>query len=163
MPSDLDEQGFRDAYTLLYSADMRYRGQSFEIETPLEAAWIESALWERIAEAFHRQHEQIYDYCDRAAPAQIINLRLVILGPSPKPEFKPLPASDAAPRPEKSALVYYDGKALPVPLYARRTLLAVQRFAGPAVIAQDDCTTCIPEGFDVRVDAYGNLLLRYGT
>ncbi len=158
-----DEQGFRDAYTLLYSADMRYRGQSFEIETPLEAAWIESALWERIAEAFHRQHEQIYDYCDRAAPAQIINLRLIILGPSPKPEFKPLAASDAAPQPEKSALVYYDGKVRPVPLYARSTLLAGQRFAGPAVIAQDDCTTCIPDGFDVRVDAYGNLLLRYAA
>jgi N-methylhydantoinase A len=158
-----DEQGFRDAHTLLYSADMRYRGQSFEIETPLEAAWIEGAEWERIAEAFHRQHEQIYDYCDRAAPAQIINLRLVILGPSPKPEFKPLPSSDASPRPEKSAFVYYDGKARPVPLYARRALLAGQRFAGPAVIAQDDCTTCIPEGYDVRVDAYGNLLLRYAA
>jgi len=51
----------------------------------------------------------------------------------------------------------------PVPLYARSTLLAGQRFAGPAVIAQDDCTTCIPDGFDVRVDAYGNLLLRYGA
>ncbi|MGO8869241.1 MAG: hydantoinase/oxoprolinase family protein [Alphaproteobacteria bacterium] len=156
-----DEQGFRGAHTLLYSADMRYRGQSFEIETPLEVAWIEDAEWERIAEAFHRQHEQIYDYCDRAAPAQIINLRLVILGPSPKPEFKPLASSDASPRPEKTALVHYDGKVRPVPLYARRALLAGQRFAGPAVIAQDDCTTCIPEGFDVRVDAYGNLLLRY--
>jgi len=158
-----DEQGFRDPYTLLYSADMRYRGQSFEIETPLEAAWIEDAKWERIAEAFHRQHEQIYDYCDRAAPAQIINLRLVILGPSPKPEFKPLASSDAPPRPEKCALVHYDGKVRPVPLYARQALLAGQRFAGPAVIAQDDCTTCIPEGFDVRVDAYGNLLLRYAA
>ncbi len=154
-----DEQGFAGAYTLLYGADMRYRGQSFEIETPLEAAWIEGGEWQRIAEAFHREHERLYDYCDREAAAQIINLRLVIVGPSPKPEFKPLAASAAAPKPEKTVAVHYDGKSEAVPLYARRTLLAGQRFAGPAVIAQDDCTTCIPDGFDVRVDAYGNLLL----
>ncbi|MFI4988289.1 MAG: hydantoinase/oxoprolinase family protein [Alphaproteobacteria bacterium] len=156
-----DEQGFRGDYTLVYSADMRYRGQSFEIETLLESAIVERGDWQRIAEAFHAEHERIYDYCDRAAASQIINLRLVILGPSPKPEFTPLAASAAAPKPEKTVTVHYDGSTAPVPLYARSALLAGQRFSGPAVIAQDDCTTCIPDGFDVRVDAYGNLLLRY--
>ncbi|HUI18320.1 MAG TPA: hydantoinase/oxoprolinase family protein [Alphaproteobacteria bacterium] len=156
-----DEQGFREDYRLLYSADMRYRGQSFEIETPLEAGWVEGAEWERIAAAFHRRHEEIYDYADAAAAVQIINLRLVILGPSPKPEFTQQALTTAPPKPEKTIEVHYDGKRRTVPLYARRGLLAGQRFAGPAVVGQDDCTTCIPDGFDVRVDAYGNLLLRY--
>ena len=155
--------GLREAYRLLYSADMRYRGQSFEIETPLEAGWVEGAKWERIADAFHRRHEEIYDYSDPAAAVQIINLRLVILGPSPKPEFTQQALTTAPPKPEKTIEVHYDGKRRAVPLYARSALLAGQRFAGPAVVSQDDCTTCIPDGFDVRVDAYGNLLLRYGS
>jgi len=158
-----DEQGFGDAYTLLYSADMRYRGQSFEIETPLEAGWVETGAWERIADAFHRRHEEIYDYCDKAAPVQIINLRLVIVGRSPKPEFKRQAPATTAPKPEKTVEARYDGKRRSLPLYARKSLLAGQRFAGPAVVSQDDCTTCIPDGFDVSVDAYGHLLLRYGA
>lgn len=52
---------------------MHYRGQSFEIEVPLEAAAVEGADVEAIAEAFHRTHESIYDFCDRDAPAQIMN------------------------------------------------------------------------------------------
>ena len=44
-------------------------------------------------------------------------------------------------------------------LYRRTDLRAGDRFAGPAVVAQDDTTTCIPAGFAGRVDAMGNLLL----
>ena len=32
-------------------------------------------------------------------------------------------------------------------------------FDGPAVVAQADCTTCIPGGFTGKVDAYGHLIL----
>jgi N-methylhydantoinase A len=47
-----------------------------------------------------------------------------------------------------------------VPLYARAYLLAGHAFAGPCVVSQDDCTTCVPPGFDCRVDDYGNLFIR---
>ena len=32
-------------------------------------------------------------------------------------------------------------------------------FKGPAVVAQNDCTTCIPHGFTGKVDTYGHLVL----
>jgi N-methylhydantoinase A len=37
-----------------------------------------------------------------------------------------------------------------------------QTFEGPAVVAQADCTTCIPAGFSGSVDAYGHLILKLG-
>jgi N-methylhydantoinase A len=52
-----------------------------------------------------------------------------------------------------------DGTAQPVPLYARDKLVAGLRFGSPCVIAQSDCTTCVPGGFTGRVDAYGNVIL----
>ena len=82
-----DDQGYSDEFTLIYSADMRYRGQSFEIETLLNVDDIEAGNLSSLEEAFHVQHEKIYEHCDREAPIQIVNLRLVIAGTSPKPHF----------------------------------------------------------------------------
>ena len=46
-----------------------------------------------------------------------------------------------------------------MPFYLRKTLLAGQRFEGPAIVAQEDCTTCVPPGMSVAVDPFGNLII----
>ncbi len=156
----LEEQGTAAAPTLIYSADMRYAGQSFEIETPLEAAWIASGDIGRIAEAFHAQHERLYEYCDRHAAVQAINARVVITAPNPKPDFPNRPGAPHEPAPERMIAVTYDGGQHQGALYRRERLAPGATFQGPAVVAQSDTTTCIPSGFACRVDGYGNLLLQ---
>ena len=44
-------------------------------------------------------------------------------------------------------------------LYLRSALHHGQRFDGPAIVAQEDTTLCIPEGYAARIDAFGNLHL----
>jgi N-methylhydantoinase A len=44
-------------------------------------------------------------------------------------------------------------------VFARSALAPGQTLEGPAVVTQSDCTTCIPDGFRGRVDAYRNLIL----
>jgi len=68
-------------------ADMRYRGQSYEIETPLEHAWIEHQACESIRSAFHQEHEKLFGHCDRYADIQVINLRLVVVGQADVPNI----------------------------------------------------------------------------
>jgi N-methylhydantoinase A len=46
-----------------------------------------------------------------------------------------------------------------VPVYHRAKLVFGAVLKGPAIIGQDDCTTCVPEGFDIQVDEYGNLVI----
>ena len=41
----------------------------------------------------------------------------------------------------------------------RDGLRAGHRFRGPAVVAQDDCTTIVLAGFGAEVDGHGNLIL----
>ena len=82
-----EEHGYDGEYRLVYSADMRYRGQSYEIETELDPSDVAQGNAAGIAEAFHRRHEQVYEHADREAPVQVINLRMVIVGASPKPDF----------------------------------------------------------------------------
>ncbi|MDP6709364.1 MAG: hydantoinase/oxoprolinase family protein [Alphaproteobacteria bacterium] len=158
-----DEQGFDGPYRLVHSADMRYRGQSFEIETHFSEEAAATGDAAAMAGAFHDEHQRVYDHADSEAPVQAINLRLVVVGEAPKPEFKKLARSDAAPEPSQTLEVFYDGGAQPAPLYDRAALLAGQRFQGPAVISQDDCTTCVLDGFAGEIDDYGNIILTSGA
>ena len=150
-----DEQGFTGEATLLYSADMRYRGQSYEIDTLVDG----SGDVEAMAAAFHREHERLYEHADVEAPVQVINLRLVVVGEPPKPSLARLEDAAGDAVPVNSVAVHTGGKQHEAAIYRRGDLGAGHRFQGPAVVAQDDCTTCVLDGFTVTVDGYGNLIL----
>lgn len=155
-----EEQGHRGAARLTLSADMRYVGQSFEIETPLDERWLNDDDLESIKSAFHDQHQRLYDYCDRAAPVQVINARVVIAADNPKPDFPRLPEEPYTPEPVDTAEVYYDGQRRTAQIHVRGELRPGARFAGPAIVLQNDSTTCVLHDFSCRVDGLGNLLLR---
>ncbi len=157
-----EEQRYDGAYRLTYSADMRYQGQSHEIETVLDAEHLRRGDIAGLAESFHRRHEEVYDHADREAPVQIINLRLVIAGESPKPRFPRAPETAGRAEPSGRARVFLDGDERDIPVFARAALAPGQTFDGPAVVTQSDCTTCIPGGYHARVDAYRNLILTRG-
>ncbi len=153
------DQGFAGPATVSLSADMSYRGQSFDIEVPIEEGWVRAGDIEAIKAAFHRQHAAIYDFSDRAAEVHIVNLRLVVAGSTARPNFVEQKQVTGEPVPEKHIDVWHDGAAGRWPLYRRDALQHGHRLAGPAVVAQDDTTICIPAGFDGEVDAHGNLML----
>ena len=155
------EQGFDGKAFLTVSADMRYRGQSYEIETPLEAFWIESGDTTALANAFHKEHARIYEYADETAALQVINLRLIVIGIPPKPEIAKLEESLERPRPVGETPIYCDGERMTAQVYQRADLKAGQRFDGPAIVTQDDTTTCVLNDYTVTVDTLGNLILNF--
>ncbi len=155
-----EDQGFEGAVTMKPSADLRYRGQSYEIDAELEAQWIEEGNINKIAGAFHVAHEKIYEHSDEKAEIQIINLRMVIIGEPKKPEFKPFEKKLSAVQARQEITVFENGDTNAGKIYRRSEMRAGDKLSGPAVIIQDDCTTCVPTGFDVLVDGYGNLIIQ---
>ncbi|MFW0698629.1 hydantoinase/oxoprolinase family protein [Pantoea sp. R13S299] len=156
------EHGSDMPYSLQFSADMRYRGQSFEIDVPLEASWLTQADFTALHDAFDRQHQQLFGHCDPEAPVQLINLRLVIASPTPKPVINQL-AHATEPVPVlKQTRAWIDGDWHQVDIVLRSVLRAGHQLSGPVIIAQDDCTTCVPPGMGVTVDSFGNLLITAG-
>ncbi len=55
-------------------AELRYRGQSFELSVPLQP---------ELAEAFHRAHEARYGYADRDRAIELVAVRTAELRPGP--------------------------------------------------------------------------------
>lgn len=151
-------QGYDGVADLKLTADMRYVGQSFEIETALDPDWLSDPA--RIAEAFHATHRLIYDFDDREGRIEIINLRLSAVGAGPKPNF---PEEDDIPTPVLPARyvpVFLRGMR-DVPLYDRTQLSGGATFEGPAIVAQEDTTFTIPEGAQARVDRHLNIHLSF--
>ncbi|MEI2385496.1 hydantoinase/oxoprolinase family protein [Breoghania sp. JC706] len=152
----LAAQGHEGAADLRLSADMRYAGQSYEIEVALEPAWLERP--ERIAEAFHETHRRIYDFNDPDGRIEIVNLRLSAIGAGPKPVFPTVDAVPVPATPDRTVQVYRHGFA-DVALYERGGLTSGARFEGPAVVVQEDTTFAIPEKASARVDPHLNIHL----
>lgn len=153
-----EEQGFEDEPTLLPSADLRYRGQSFEIEVPLTLETVESGDLAGIAAAFHAEHERLYGHADPKAAIEVINLRMVVVGKAAQPNLPAYPEVTGTP-PARKIQVWLDGGFVEAALYDRADLKHGHSFQTPCVIQQADSTTCVPAGFVGSVDRNHNLIL----
>ncbi len=139
---------------------MRYKGQSFEIDTQVDTEALRRGDLVAFGAAFHEEHTRLYGHCDPAAAVQVVSLRLVISADTPKPRLQTIALGSGEPSILRYIRVWLDGDWHEAPLYRRHDLLAGHRFSGPAVIAQDDTTTCVLPGFSGRVDQYGTLILK---
>lgn len=157
------DQGYSGESSVTYSADMRYRGQSYEIEVVLPTEAVSSGDITAIEEAFHRAHAKVYGHAQHDAQVQIVNLRLVVAGRQPLPQLPEIETGEGNPSPLRMISCWIAGRWRPVSLYARSDLMAGHTFNGPAVVSQDDTTTFVPDHHSVRVDSYGHLRITKGS
>ena len=137
---------------------VRYRGQLFEIDTPLDPGM---GSIEQIERAFYALHEARYGHSVEAE-TEIVNYRVSAFGSLPKPRLdaaSKATGSLADARPAHRE-VYFDGRWLDTPIYDRARLPSGAAFAGPAVVEEPGATTVVPPGFAVELDAVGNLVIR---
>jgi N-methylhydantoinase A len=143
-----------------FSADCRYVGQAFQIEVPIEAAWLGGDATGALRGAFHDLHERLYAHADRRADVELIDLRATITGRTPKPELSPVARGHGAATPAGRRPIHYRKQRYDAHVYQRRDLRAGQHLDGPAIVEQDDTTTLVPAGFRAEVDAFGNLVVQ---
>lgn len=150
-----------DEHRLLLSADMRYLGQSFEIDVSLEPNWVTKGNLSAVEDAFHATHEKVFAHADPTARVEIIDLRLLIAGTTPKPPPAPFArqgnGDDAA---IECRQVITSGEMRPTAVYRRRDLHAGQTLTGPALVDQDDTTIYIPPEWAGDVHESGSLILK---
>lgn len=154
----LGEQGVaKGDRSFVRELDLRYVGQSTELTVTAPRS-IEDAV-----EAFHQRHEQRYGFAARRDPVEVVTVRVVAVGNTPKPRLVSA-ATPSARAPELRALrerrLAYDGSAfVDTPVYARTLLRPGDAFDGPTIVEQYDATTYLAPGWSARVDGYANLVL----
>ena len=146
-------EGFsRGAVQTRRSLDVRYAGQSYELNVPFAADFIA---------AFHHAHERRYGYSDRGRACEVVNVRARLTGRTPKfalPKLRQGGANSAAATASHSPVLFRNRRLL-TPIYNRERLLAGNRLRGPAIVTEYSATTFIPPEWSGQVDRAGNIIL----
>ena len=143
-----------------HAADMRYVGQSYEIDVPVELDWLAPGGGAVLLAAFHRAHERAFGHADREAPAEVVNLRVQLRAERPRVPLVELPAGATTPAPRARRRIWLDGRPTEARVFDRTALSRGARLEGPAIVEQSDTTVLVPSGHLGEVDRFGNLLLR---
>lgn len=148
------------------SAEMRYVGQSYELEVPFPEGRgkITREIIQEIVERFHDVHQSIYQHCAPDSPVEFIVFRTVFSQkPQPAPNLRALEANTSATlkTPKGQRKAYFDEyqKFIYTPLYERTLLVPGHKLEGPAIVEQPDTTIVIYPHQTAEVDEWGNLIL----
>jgi len=152
-----------EAVAIAWSADLRYEGQSWELNTPIAATdRLDMDGLRGIAKDFHTLHHQVYSYSEPLATVEFVNLRVRVMGKNPtvslqRENLKP----DFADRGWKERRkVYFDALDWQeIPIYEREALQPGARIRGPGIIEEAISTTLIPPQFVGLIDEFRNIII----
>lgn len=149
------------------AADMRYVGQEHAVTVDLPGAFFVDKDRSAIKRQFDDLHKVRYGTSAPKEPADLVSLRVTVLGTMKKPPKHSVDVGVATP--EKASLrgvkpVYFrQGGWVDTPVYKRDLLRAGNQIAGPALIEEHASTTVVQPGDDLRVDELGNLQINIGS
>jgi N-methylhydantoinase A len=156
------------AVHLAGSVDMRYVGQSFELEIPIpESERDPVAFRDRLAAAFTLEHQRRYGHRAPDDPIEIVNLRVV--GSLPRAGSRELGAvsrvsvSDSTVETTGVRQCYFGREfgTLTTAVRTRSSLKGVER--GPLLIDEYDATILVPPGATALCDEWGNVVIEGGN
>ena len=149
---ELTEQDidFEEA-TLFPSLDMRYVGQSYEINVGFKEL-------EDARNSFHESHSRLYGYSIPSENVEIVNVRLRVIASRVKPE-PPKVGVEAKVKPVEYREVLFEEGRENTPVFRREDLPAYFEYEGAAIIEAKDSTTVVLPGMSFSVDEYGNIVI----
>lgn len=153
----------REQVKVSFSAEMRYVGQSYELEVPFPEAEAElrGDTLLKLEEHFHQVHENVYKQSFRDVPVELIALRVLFTQkPSQTPSIPKVPTGTWG-QPESSRRAFFEeyGGWADCDVYDRSVLVSGQCVLGPAIIQQADTTTVLYPGQRAEVDEWGNMIV----
>lgn len=153
-------QGFLAARIVVErAATLRYQGQSFELQVPLQAHDTPALLSER----FGAEHERTYGHRAGAEePVEVVTLQAVGRGIAESPRMPERLALVAAAMPpgENLRRAYFGRRHgwLETPVILRSALAAGPR-PGPLIVEEYDCTCLVPPRAEASLDDFGNIVI----
>jgi N-methylhydantoinase A len=145
-----------------WGADVRYVGQDHAVTIPLQRGEDETTF-RSIKATFDAAHLRRFSHNAPEEGAEIVAVRVSIIGTLSKPAMVAIPAGTAVP-PDDAILerrpVRFDRRTESEAIvYDRARLLANNEIEGPAIIQEAGSATCVPTGVSVVVDTAGHLIL----
>jgi N-methylhydantoinase A/oxoprolinase/acetone carboxylase beta subunit len=136
--------GLKGPFKTHASLDVRYVGQSFELNVPLKQDW---------KRRFETEHDRQFYFSRDKAPAEIVNVRVRVEAKQRAPRLPGITARGKA-KPT--------GKSGSAPVYARESLAAGAKLKGPAIVTELSSCLYVKKGWSLQVTKSGQLKLTRG-
>ena len=152
----------REKIRISRSIEMRYVGQVHECTVEIDNFEIDSQSVERLKQAFHKRHEQLYTYCEPDTIVEVVNLESALYGLVDKPDPVSLAKGgnpDAALKGTREAIFSVDGKRQRVPVYDGEKLGSGDVITGPAIIEEITTTIVIEPHWQADLHDSGSYVL----
>lgn len=149
-----------DKRILTLTADLRYRGQAFELMTAVPDGPLYETALVTLRDRFEEQHRQRFSFDDPKESVELVTLRLTAIGVLGDAD---LPAAAYAPSetaPVTHRPVHVDGDWFDTPVHRQLSLAPGASVTGPAIIEQEYTTLLIPGRWILTMTATGDMTAR---
>ena len=164
---ELRAQGHDGEPEFEYSINMRYLGQNYEMEVPVPAIRGDRSVdpelqLQQAFEAFHTQHQTMYDYHMDAEVIEMISFKVTAVGAIPRPRLAEVPVT-SDPVTDRRMVTFGDTGAVECPIIRRPTMPIGESMAGPLIIEEDGSTSVVEPGMHVTRTANDILIVGVGS
>ncbi len=146
------------------SAAMRYALQEWELPVELPPGSLESDDLKDMRDRFHKAHRARYGFSREDRPVELVALLVSAAVPAPRVRYGAPPSPEDASPGERSRIrpVVVDSRegAVDVVVRDRARLQPGDELHGPVVVTEPTSTTYVQPGWNITVDAVGNLVGR---
>jgi N-methylhydantoinase A len=140
-------------------AQMRYVGQSYEVETPVPHGQLTVVSLPQIVQNFHHEHEREYGVASEQFVPAFVSLGVTVIGHNEKPPIVQVNTT-AGNNPRKGERrVYFSGHWLPTTVYDGELLTQGFSLRGPAIVEYAHACAVLPPDTTAVVDELDNLVI----
>ena len=162
MPTDVSADEFVDNLSL----DMRYVGQGYYINIPIEVEILDTENYPSgVVDAFNKVYTKLYGRVYADLELEVVNLRMSVRGPARRIDLVRDVAfsgsADAEPAGGRSAFCPKKEEFVEHNVYRRGELAPGFSTKGPAIVEENESTTIVGSYQSVAVDEHGSLIVSF--
>ena len=148
----------REGMQIAVSADLRYVGQSHELEIGGVERPIDSDGIARLETSFHTAHEARFGHAEPERPVELVTVRVRVTGPATALDLRTERAGSLE-EIGRSSVWFDETGPVKSAVYLREAVPAGAQLGGPALLVGRDATLLIPPGVSGLCDDWGTVHL----
>ena len=155
--AELTAQG-HEHVTISRSVEMRYLGQNYELEIPIDIETFSESEVVGLLDAFHAQHEARFGF-RLSDHMEIVNFLVTGIARTGEVELPVIADATGPARVASLRDVWFDAGWMATPVYDRGELRQGHAIDGPALVEENASVTVLVPGMSLVVDRHGHLLI----
>lgn len=158
--ANLKAQGYGEGLSVHRTLDLRYLGQNYELEVPVNFETFDAETAQQAWETFHTMHKARFGFSIPREVIEIITFKCTAISVNETPELPTLEKAGGDAAPDGTRTVTFEDGPADAAVYQRHNLRDGHKINGPALIEEPASVTVLLAGQALSVDRHGNMTIR---